>query len=372
MYLKTKNILIQKEEVIKSFYEKVYFLSPHLEKCSIEKYNIVFNFNKNIKNIVAFKRDVGRLIARVNLLDRIEKSKIFYENKVKISKGLKKNIFQELIRTRQLIKISDGIYSYQGNFLNEFKRLDKFFFNYAERLGYEELHVNDTLPIESIINNDYVSNFPNHPIFLSNIQRNISTLDKISNLKNLDKNFIGLKLEKPFLVLSPTVCYHCFEINKKSNMKKNVVFNILAKCNRYESNNYKTLERLQTFTMREYVAYGSKRYVENFLKQNLKKFINIFIKSNIKFRIISASDPFFSDTGIKKIFYQSIQSLKYEIQFYLPKEKKWLAVGSFNNHLNILTQKYKIKSNSKYIYSGCIGFGYERFLYSLISQGKKL
>ena len=142
--------------------------------------------------------------------------------------------------------------------------------------------------------------------------------------------------------------------------------------NSHKSKNYKTLERLQTFTMREYVSYGSKKYVNDFLRLNLKKFINIFKKLDIKFRVISASDPFFSEAGIKKIFYQSAQTLKYEMQFYLPEEKKWLAVGSFNNHLDLLTKKYQIKDKSKFIYSGCIGFGYERLLYSLISQGKKL
>ena len=372
MHLKIKNSLINKEEIIKSFYEKVYFLSPYLNKCIVNKYHIVFTFEKNIRNIISFKKDVKKLILRVNLLDRVENNKIFYENKVKIKKNIKKKIYEKLIDTNQLVKISDGIYSYQGDFLNKFKKLDNFLLNYGRKLNYKELHVNDTLPIESILENDYVSNFPNHPIFLSNIRRNITTLDEISNSKKLNKNFIGSKLEKPFLVLSPTVCYHCFEMKKNSNIKKNVVYNLLAKCNRYESKNYKTLERLQTFTMREYVSYGSKKYVNDFLRLNLKKFINIFKKLYIKFRVISASDPFFSEAGIKKIFYQSAQTLKYEMQFYLPEEKKWLAVGSFNNHLDLLTKKYQIKDKSKFIYSGCIGFGYERLLYSLISQGKKL
>ena len=372
MYFKIKNSLIHKVDIIKSFYEKIYFLNPNLDKCIVNKSNIIFKFEKNTKNIISFKKDVKKLISRINLLDRVENNKIFYENKIKISKNIKKNIYKELIDSHQLVKISDGIYSYQGDFLDKFKKLDNFLLDYGKKLNYKELYVNDTLPIESVLKNDYVSNFPNHPIYLSNTIRNITTLDEISNSRKISKNFIGSRLEKPFLVLSPTVCYHCFEIKKNRSIKKNIVFNVLAKCNRYESKNYKTLERLQTFTMREYVAYGSKKFVQDFLKFNLKKFINIFKKLNVKFRVISANDAFFSEGGIKKIFYQNTQSLKYEIQFYLPKEKKWLAVGSFNNHLDILTKKYEIKNKSNFVYSGCIGFGYERLLYSLISQKKIL
>ena len=54
---------------------------------------------------------------------------------------------------------------------------------------------------------------------------------------------------------------------------------------------------------------------------------------------------------------------------YLPYEKKWLAVGSFNNHLDTLTKAYSIKSkNNKKINSGCVGIGYERLLYAIYSQ----
>ena len=122
--------------------------------------------------------------------------------------------------------------------------------------------------------------------------------------------------------------------------------------------------------MREYVAFGTKKFTDIFLKKNLNYFKKIFINLNIKFRIASASDSFFSDQGMKKILYQNINSLKQEFQFWLPDEKKWLAVGSFNNHLQSLTSKYNItNTHKKNIYSACIGWGYERFIYSFLAQG---
>ena len=85
---------------------------------------------------------------------------------------------------------------------------------------------------------------------------------------------------------------------------------------------------------------------------------------------MTANDPFFLKTMYNKKIFQLTNKLKYELEMYLPFEKKWIAVGSFNNHLNTLTKKYEITKNKKTCYSGCIGIGYERFLYSYFSQKK--
>ena len=87
------------------------------------------------------------------------------------------------------------------------------------------------------------------------------------------------------------------------------------------------------------MAYGSVNYIETFLEKNLNYFKRKFLDLDIKFRIVTASDPFFSDSGMKRMLYQNINLLKKEFQFWLPNEKKWLAVGSFNNHLNSLSIK---------------------------------
>jgi seryl-tRNA synthetase len=79
--------------------------------------------------------------------------------------------------------------------------------------------------------------------------------------------------------------------------------------------------------------------------------------------------PFFFYKDIKKKIFQQTNRLKYEIQLYLPYEKKWSAVASINNHLETMTKAYNIKfRNKKSISSGCIGIGYERLIYAIYSQ----
>ena len=94
--------------------------------------------------------------------------------------------------------------------------------------------------------------------------------------------------------------------------------------------------------MREFVGFGSPKFVKNFLHENIEYFKKVFVRNKIKFKIVTANDAFFSQKGIKKMSFQSINDLKFEFQFWLPNEKKWLAVGSFNNHLDVLVKKYKI------------------------------
>jgi seryl-tRNA synthetase len=207
-------------------------------------------------------------------------------------------------------------------------------------------------------------------MFASNVKRDLRFIDQISDLKELTK--IDKKIDKPNLVISPTVCYHIFETFKDSNINVNKVFDSISSCNRFESINYLTFERLQSFTMREFVAFGSPVFVKNFLIENINYYKKKFIKNKIKFKIVTANDQFFTQQGIKKMAYQSLNDLKFEFQFWLPYEEKWLSVGSFNNHLDILVKKYNIKCKKKIVYSGCIGWGYERFIYAIIAQGKNL
>lgn len=370
MIITINNKLINDLEVKKSFLEKIFFVNPFIINCKISTKIITVELNKNDINIPKFKKNILKLAIRTNLTKRISNNKIFFQNNISI-KNPNKNVYKNLVKSKQINKVSEGVYIYQGNFLKTLRKIDNFFLLHGKKEGYQEVFVNETLPLTSLIDNSYLNNFPNHLFFVSNVKRDLNVLDKISAEKNFNNSFFLNKLESPKLVLSPTVCYHCFELNKKQDLKSEITYNVVSKCNRYESKNYKTLERLQTFTMREYVAYGSEIYVENFLKKNMEKFIKIFQKLNIKFKIVSASDPFFSQDGLKKLLFQGSKTLKYEIQFYLPEEKKWLAVGSFNNHLTTLTNKYKITKNSNLLYSGCIGFGFERFIYALISQNIK-
>ena len=98
-------------------------------------------------------------------------------------------------------------------------------------------------------------------------------------------------------------------------------------------------------------------------------FVQLFEAWGVKFRLISASDPFYSSTAAKKRAYQGAMGLKFEGQCWLPHRNRWLSVASFNLHEKILVDAYSIDAGSEAgLWSGCVGYGYERMVYALYSQ----
>ena len=262
--------------------------------------------------------------------------------------------------------MSNGVYSLQKNLLTLSKEFDKKFLNYAKKNGYNEANYSGVLNVNSLIKNSYLHSFPNHCLFMASIKRDEKVLKQVSKIEPNQK--IKKYLENPETILSPTVCYNCFETLKAQKIKQNTKITSIANCFRYESLNYFQLERLKVYSMRELMFFGNRLFVENQIKNCLKFFKKFLIKNKIIFRIITASDPFFLQSQTNKKIFQIANKLKYELEMYLPYEKKWIAVGSFNNHLDTLVKKYKITKNNKYCNSGCIGIGYERFLYAFFSQ----
>ena len=358
------------ESQIKAFKERISYISSKIISCNLDKNLVKIFLDKKI-NLIEKKKIIHsckKLISRIKLINTISNEKIIFENYIKVFN--KKNIFQYLKKIKSIKNISPGIFTLRGKFLKYFYNLDFFLINRSNSKKYEKIHVHSMLPLQSFLRNGYLLNFPHHIMFASHVKRDLKFIDQVSALKESTR--INKAIDKPQLVISPTVCYHIFETLKDSNLNVNKVFDSISSCNRFESINYLTFERLQSFTMREFVAFGSQIFIKNFLRENTIYFKKKFIKNKIKFRIITANDQFFSQLGIKKMAYQSLNDLKFEFQFWLPYEKKWLSVGSFNNHLDILVNKYNIKSQKNALHSGCIGWGYERFVYAIIAQGKNL
>lgn len=364
------NVYSLNKNQIKAFTERVSYLNPSITFCKVNNNKITISVAQKIngKEKNSLFKSCKKLISRIKLINAISDEKIIFENKIQIK--VKKNTFEYLKKIKSIKNISPGIFTIRGKFLDYFNQLDSILLKRSKKMTYEKVHVHNMLPLESFINNGYLKNFPHHIMLASHIKRDLNLIDKTASLDDLKK--ISKSIDKPNLVVSPTVCYHIFETLKDTKLNDNKVFDSISSCNRFESINYSTFERLQSFTMREFVSFGSSKFVKDFLKEEINYFKNIFVKNKIKFKIVTANDAFFSQKGIKKMTFQSVNDLKFEFQFWLPNERKWLAVGSFNNHLDVLVKKYNIKSKKKILHSGCLGWGYERLVYAIISQGKNL
>ena len=65
--------------------------------------------------------------------------------------------YNNLIKTRQAIQISPGVFVFQGDFLDTIKQLDNTFKSYALENGAIEQQYPSTVPTKSLIENNYIS-----------------------------------------------------------------------------------------------------------------------------------------------------------------------------------------------------------------------
>ena len=365
---------LKNSDILRALIEQVYYFNPAIMSCSSNDLGLEITLDSNIsvdekeleQNILKLSVDV------LNSFDRVEKE-IFFENEG--GELHNQDPMNDLLSTRQVIPTHPGVYALQGAILKHIKSLDSLFKRYALSKGAKEQQFQPTLPTKSLIDNGYLSNFPHHPLFVANLKRDSKQINKLSNKakEGSSSQVYGSLIEMlddHEQVLSPTVCYHCFEtLRNQSITKDNCCFTAIAPCHRHESRNMSGLSRLQTFTMREIVFFGSDAFVDKLRNEIMLHSQSLFTDWNLKFRIVSASDPFFMSGSESKRVYQTALALKYELQVFIPHSRDWLSVASFNNHQRALADKYNIKSDSdEQISSGCVGYGYERMLYSLYSQ----
>ena len=178
----------------------------------------------------------------------------------------------------------------------------------------------------------------------------------------IDKKFRGSDYG-----LQPAVCDNCYYALENIKNFKNTIYTTFNKVFRDENSLHDNLDRLTSFSVRDIMFVGDKKFVTNTRKKlinSIKKFLRL---SKLNCTIEVANDPFFVSNINKKVF-QDALDLKYEILAEIPFLKKKIAIGSINFHLNTFGKAFKIYKKNNFIFSGCIGIGFERLLLAFYSQ----
>ncbi len=295
--------------------------------------------------------------------------KIIFVSRKKIK--YKKNPLKFLKKNREVVKISDGLFQFQGEFLKVFRALNNYFYNLAIKKFDAIDQENPILwPIDLYNKIDYFSDFPQQVLMVSGLKKNYKNINNFTkrfgkkNLKKIDlkKNFRG-----SVIGLQPAVCDNCYYALKNMKNFKNTTYTTYNKVFRDEKSNVDNLDRLLSFSVRDMMFVGEKEFV---IKQKSKiiKYLKFFLLSTgLNCTIEKANDPFFSVNKEKKVF-QDALDLKYEILVDIPFLKKKIAVGSINYHYNTFGKAFNIKNEGKTIFSACIGIGFERLVLALYSQ----
>jgi hypothetical protein len=286
--------------------------------------------------------------------------------------------FPLLIDTGQVSFIAPGAPVYQGRFARRLSVADDRFRELAWARGAMEQLYPTTVPTESLTRNGYLASYPQHALLVASIHRDADSLAQAADMAKAGGDFANSV--RPFAgacdeVLAPTVCYRCFESLRSSPslarpLGAGRTFTGIAYCHRREDKALVELSRLQSFRMREVVFIGTPEFVSGQRQWWISEFTRLLRDWRVRFRIVSASDPFFLSSSAQKRAYQSVRRLKYECQLHLPHSDQWVAVASFNNHEATLVSAYDLDqaSGAQSLHSGCIGVGYDRLVYGLLCQ----
>lgn len=371
MKLEFPDVKPQHGEERKSLIEQVYYLGKGVDDARFEDGCLTFEFRGSEQEIPALKERVSRLAADNARAFRRADLPVLFEVKGAVPRP--GDPHGELFETGQIVEArSPGVFVFRGALLKAMRALDRVIHGLARDVSAEELEVPTTVPLESVVKAGYVASFPQHVLFVAPLHADmdvIQSVEKAARTEPQPAATIADYVTDPSQILSPTVCYHCFEALRGSTVdKQGSAFTALGKCHRHEHKTTKGLERLQTFTMRELMFFGSQEQVAGNIKTVLDATKALLEAWGVHSRVVAASDPFFAIEASKKRTFQLLYGLKQELQVWLPKSEKWLAAGSFNHHRSTLVEPFAIKGEKGPVESGCIGFGYERLLCGIMSQ----
>jgi seryl-tRNA synthetase len=170
------------------------------------------------------------------------------------------------------------------------------------------------------------------------------------------------------LVLTPAACYPLYPLLAGRPVPRDgLLFDVEADCFRHEPS--LSLERLQTFRMREFVRIGSPQEIAAFRAQWMLRAESLMHELELPCQLEVASDPFFGRVGQVMAISQRQQSLKFELLIsYRPKAVP-TACMSFNYHQNHFGSVWDIRDHTGEVaHTGCVAFGIDRLALALFSN----
>ncbi len=170
------------------------------------------------------------------------------------------------------------------------------------------------------------------------------------------------------LVLSPAACYPVYPIvaSRGRLPQGGLQFDIEADVFRHEPS--RSLDRLQSFRMREFVRVGSPDEIVAFRDRWMGKAPVIAGELGLPFSIEVANDPFFGRVGQIMAVSQRQQALKFELLIpYYPSATP-TACMSFNYHREHFGNVWGIRdAQEELAHTSCVAFGIDRLTVALFA-----
>jgi seryl-tRNA synthetase len=218
----------------------------------------------------------------------------------------------------------------------------------------------------------HFTSFPEHVDFVSHLKGDLDVLNEFSK-ECRDEGWSpaaneGRMADNDFAIC-PSCCYHCYEgmENWEVEMPGRCATMVVA-CHRYEGANHRTMSRLRAFTQRDVVWVGHPRFVIEGRAKAEELIVQWATEWDLTGTLETANDMFFTEDYSVKASFQRQQQAKKELRLKIPYENVSISCFSSNFHAMTFGKAFNIKVGGRPASSGCVGWGYERWVYAIFSQ----
>jgi seryl-tRNA synthetase len=170
------------------------------------------------------------------------------------------------------------------------------------------------------------------------------------------------------LVLSPAACYPVYPLVASRGVVPagGLLFDVAADCFRREPS--KSLDRLQSFRMREYVRIGAPEDIRSFREGWMKRAQGLADQLGLPYALEVASDPFFGRVGQMMAVSQVQNSLKFELLIPYYEGARPTACMSFNYHQAHFGEVWGLHNDrQEHSHTGCVAFGMDRLAVAMFA-----
>lgn len=258
----------------------------------------------------------------------------------------------------------NGQSALSGDLLRLYHELDRLFLRWAASWRASEYAFPPFIAAAELQKVGYLVSFPHLATFPMTLEPDEKNLQAFSSADPVNaRGEIRWSAAAPIRdVLTPAACYHIYPLFQNRGFDRPVYVTTRAACFRRERQ-YRPLQRQWSFSMRETVCLGTADEVKEFLEAWQRTLDQFFRAVRLPIRWEKATDPFFNPNRNPKYLLQKLEPVKTEMIF-----NDSLAIGSINFHRNYFGEAFQIERDGKDIFSGCVAFGLERWIFAFLSR----
>ena len=333
------------------------------------------DFSENILNLV-FREDVSSesfdtLVERLDFISSKMTDKSLYENHPE--RNAPEDPLDNLVQSGDVQPVGKGLFVLQGQFLKLFQYFNEYWRKKAAELGAMEQDNPAVWPAGLYRDINYIAEFPHQIILASSVKQHNADLTAMAQKYSKENAFDHIDITEHMapsdLGLQSAVCDTCYYVLRGKRSFGNTLYTTYNKVFRNECSETNSLDRLTSFSVRDIMFVGDQKFVMQQRQKMIELAIEFLAWLDLDSSIAAANDPFFTDESMIKAVYQNASELKYELLVKLPFSGKELAVGSINLHQDFFGQAFDIKlPDGGFVWSGCLGIGFERIVYALYAQ----